>query len=132
VVLVAADENELSVANVDRLIIERDDYKQRWEVMARVASRQLQRLEDDLKRERAARAAVDEALRDALAEHEHIRDEALSYKREAERYRRGLRAAPMPERESTHKGEDWHEHYGEWWHAHASEAAIEGRRSGHA
>jgi hypothetical protein len=38
-----------------------------------------------------------------------------------------LRAAPMPERESIHKGEDWHERYSDWWHAHASEAALGGQ-----
>lgn len=38
-----------------------------------------------------------------------------------------LRAAPMPERESIHKGDEWAERYSDWWHAYASENAIGGR-----
>lgn len=29
-----------------------------------------------------------------------------------------LIAAPMPERESIHKGDEWAERYGDWWHEH--------------
>jgi hypothetical protein len=35
-----------------------------------------------------------------------------------------LHAAPMPERESILKDEEWRERYGEWWHKHASNTAL--------
>jgi hypothetical protein len=38
-----------------------------------------------------------------------------------------LLAAPMPERESIHKGEEWAERYGEWWHEHVRPHIIGGQ-----
>jgi hypothetical protein len=38
-----------------------------------------------------------------------------------------LVAAPMPEIESTLKGEEWAERYGEWWHEHVRPHVVGGQ-----
>jgi hypothetical protein len=38
-----------------------------------------------------------------------------------------LLAAPMPEVESTLKGEEWAERYGEWWHEYVRPHVIGGQ-----
>lgn len=45
----AHDDNELSVPNLDRLIIERDDYKDRWETLGRVAKRMIEQRDEQLR-----------------------------------------------------------------------------------
>ena len=42
----------------------------------------------------------------------------------AGRYRDALLAAPMPERESIHKDEEWTERYGDWWHKHVRPLVV--------
>jgi hypothetical protein len=70
-----SDENELSVANVDRLISERDDYKTRWEILGRVARNKIDRLEAQLAKDhmRESRIARAGGLAQAIAE---CRDDA--------------------------------------------------------
>jgi hypothetical protein len=38
-----------------------------------------------------------------------------------------LLAAPMPERESIHKRDEWAERYGDWWHEHVRPHVLGGQ-----
>jgi hypothetical protein len=90
--LIERDGKRWTVADIDELERERDDYKDRWETLGRVSKRMIEK-----------------------------RDEQLQGAVEA------LLAAPMPEVESTLKGEEWVERYGEWWHEYVRPYVIGGQ-----